>query len=347
MDLLQSVRHILYADHFVSTQKAKEERRNQQGIALIAMGASAIMSLLNLRQGSFAMLGATTISAIFLYIGYLVSKYKHRDAFLKWIFYILLVVIFTSYTVMGGNEGFSALWLIVGAYAVMIGIDLKAGFLISLYYLIMLVLLFNGPLSFLLQFDYNKTFRLRFPFLYAINFAFATFIAIRIRMYQYELLLKQQELEHLSTVDLSTGLMNRNNFIQKTLCFPCSDLKTLLAVFIDVNGLHEINNRDGHDAGDKMLCYVADLCKEYFPNDSIFRMGGDEFLIICRNADRDHTVLTAKRLFDAVEQAGYSISYGIEMQKSDFDLNKLVKDADAKMIEFKRNYYKSKNIKNR
>lgn len=347
MKLVETVKHILYADSFVSKQKADDEHRNQRGIALIAAAAFAIMSLLNIKQGSFFMLATTEVSAVFLIIGYLISRYKNHSAFLRVIFYIIFIVIFTAYTVMGGNDGFAVLWLVIATYAVMIAIDFKAGFLIGLYYLIMLLLVFVGPLSFVLQYEYNPTFLLRFPFLYAINFAFATYIIIRIRLYQYELILKQRELEYLNTTDLSTGLMNRNSFIQAERTFPCDGLNSLSAVFIDVNGLHEVNNRKGHDTGDRMLCAIAELCRKRFPNDSIYRMGGDEFLILCRNAKEETVLAAAQELFDSVEQAGYSISFGVATQKSNFDLNEIMKQADARMIKFKGEYYKRINREKR
>lgn len=343
MNLLDIIKHILYADNFVSRHKAEDEHRNQRGIALIAAAAFAVMSVLNIKQQSYLMLATTSISAVFLVIGYLVSRYKDNSLFLRMIFNSIFVVVFTSYTVIGGNDGFAVLWLITATYAVMIAIDFKSGFIISSYYLIMLLLVFLGPLSSILQYEYNQTFMLRYPFLYAINFAFATYIIIRVRLYQYELLIKQQELEHLSIVDLSTGLMNRNYFIQYELSVKYDNLQTLSAVFIDVNGLHEVNNREGHDAGDKMLCSIAALCKKYFPAHSVYRMGGDEFLILCKNTEEHQVTAALQGLLSAVEQVGYSVSYGLEVQKSEFDLSKLVKDADYKMIEFKKDYYERAN----
>lgn len=347
MRLFGKIKRILHADVFVSKYKAENEHRNQRGIALIAMAAFLVMSVLNIKQHSPAMFVTTSVSALFLLVGYILSRYRNQSAFLRTIFYIIFILIFTSYTIMGGNEGFAALWLVVATYAVMVGIDFKAGFAISLYYLVMLLLVFVGPLSGLLQYEYNKTFLLRFPFLYAINFAFATYIVIRIRTYQYELLLKQQELEHLGTVDLSTGLMNRNHFIQCEKVFQYHHLKTLSAVFIDVNGLHEINNRKGHDVGDQMLCCVADLCKKCFKEDAIYRMGGDEFLVICENKEGAEVARLAQQLYDEIEREKYSISYGIETQDSAFDLDALVKNADTKMIQFKREYYERMNRTNR
>lgn len=341
MRVIEKIREIIYIDSFVSEHRAEDEHRVQRGIALIASLAFAVMSLLNVKEGSYLMLATTAGSSICLLIGYSFCRNKNRCALLKSIFYIIFIVVFTAYTVLGGNEGFASLWLITATYAVMIAIDFKAGFLISLYYLLVLLLVFVGPLSGVLQYAYNPTFLLRFPFLYAINFAFATYIVVCSRRYQYDLFLKQKELERLSSLDLSTGLQNRNHFIQYEQGFSGTALSSLSAVFIDVNGLHQINNRDGHDAGDRMLCAVADLCKAHFSDSAVYRMGGDEFLIISENLG-EHTVkAAAKALYGAVQQAGYSISYGVETQVGDFDLNTLVKNADEKMILHKKAYYQS------
>lgn len=340
MKVWNAIMQVLYRDAYVSARKAEEESRNQRGIALISCVAFLVMSLLNIMQESYIMLATTGGSALFLLIGYFLSKFKHNDLFLRMVYYTIFMVVFTAYTLKGGNDGFAALWLVIATYAVMSTIDFKMGFVISCYYMLMLLLLFVGPLQHLLQFAYNQTFMLRFPFFYGINFAFATYIVISSRGYQYQLIIKQQELEQLSMVDLSTGLMNRNYFIQCSPGFVCDPaLKTLLAVFIDVNGLHEINNRDGHAAGDIMLHYIAETCQRYFPQDGVYRMGGDEFLILCKNTDLSEVETKISRLLQAVDEAGYSISYGIAMQEKDYDITRLITDADERMIAYKKAYY--------
>lgn len=344
MRVWNAIREVIYRDAYVSARKAEEEARNQRGIALIACAAFLVMSLLNIMQKSYIMLVTTAGSAVFLLIGYFMSKYRHNGLFLRMVYYVIFIVVFTAYTLKGGNDGFAALWLVIATYAVMSTIDFKMGFIISCYYLLMLLLLFVGPLQHLLQFAYNPTFLLRFPFFYGTNFVFATYIVISSRGYQYQLIIKQQELERLSMVDLSTGLMNRNYFIQ---CSPgfVSDpaVKSLLAVFIDVNGLHEINNRDGHAAGDSMLRYIADTCRRHFPQDGVYRMGGDEFLIICKNTDLPEVEIRIDQLLQAIDEAGYSISYGIAMQEKDYDITSLITDADERMIAYKKAYYAQHN----
>jgi diguanylate cyclase (GGDEF)-like protein len=252
---------------------------------------------------------------------------------------VVFLVVLTFFTVIGGNEGFAILWLLLAPYIAMIVVDIKNGFFISLYYLIMLMMLFWGPLQFVLQYEYNAMFRLRFPFLYMVDFAFATFIASRIRKYQYQLLLNQQELERISFIDMTTGLLNRNSFSRYQADFQQEEQESLSAVFIDVNGLHEVNNKLGHAAGDHMLYEIANLCKEFFPKDMVYRMGGDEMLIVCKNRAHNQVLANAEKLSEAVDGAGYSVSYGVETQTDIFDLDKLVNAADRHMLECKEAYY--------
>ena len=85
--------------------------------------------------------------------------------------------------------------------------------------------------------------------------------------------------------DALTNLGNRNRF-EKTIQafeFDKHGCGTLGCIYIDVNGLHEINNHLGHQAGDRMLKTISDIFLEYFDSQDIFRIGGDEFVILCKN----------------------------------------------------------------
>lgn len=347
MKPLNAIRHFLYIDRCVSEYTAEDERKNQEGVALIAAASFAIMSLLNVKQASFVMLGTTIFGAAFFVLGYLFSHYMRKPALLRAAYYITYLVVFTSYTIMGGNDGFAVLWLVIATYAVMISVDFRTGFFISLYYLVILLLLFLGPLSYLLRYDYNQTFMLRFPFLYLINFAFAAYISIRIRTYQYELLLKREELVALSTMDLSTGVKNRNGFIRDMEHLKNDEVESLVVVYIDINGLHEINNRFGHAAGDEVLVTAARLYQSHFPKDFVYRMGGDEFLILCKDSTETDVWKVMLRLMEEAEHNSFSFSFGVDMQTAPFDLDEIIKRADSKMMDAKNRYYTDRGQKDR
>ena len=91
-----------------------------------------------------------------------------------------------------------------------------------------------------------------------------------------------QKMKILSTTDLLTGVLNRNAMNNRILENDSTNpIKTPFGVFfIDVNGLKTTNDSRGHQAGDTLLKDVADTLKEIFPEYEIYRVGGDEFLVI-------------------------------------------------------------------
>lgn len=112
-------------------------------------------------------------------------------------------------------------------------------------------------------------------------------------------------------------------------------------VFIDVNGLHELNNRRGHRAGDEMLCFVGRQCVAQFPEAKVFRLGGDEFLLVLERMEQCRVQAGMEELDARVQGAGYSIAYGIEFRRSGFDLESMVIAADNKMLGAKAEHYKN------
>ena len=85
--------------------------------------------------------------------------------------------------------------------------------------------------------------------------------------------------------DPLTGLLNRRRFERDLEWWGRNRPETLTCVYIDVVGLHEINNHLGHKAGDGMLCAVAGAMQRMFPLADTYRIGGDEFVVLWA----DHT----------------------------------------------------------
>lgn len=82
--------------------------------------------------------------------------------------------------------------------------------------------------------------------------------------------------------DKATGLYNKNKFIKYLNDFDKHNNKYdfITCFFIDINGLHDINNLYGHQIGDDYILKVASSIKEEFKKEevSLFRIGGDEFV---------------------------------------------------------------------
>ena len=151
--------------------------------------------------------------------------------------------------------------------------------------------------------------------------------------------LSVKEWERLWRLDLNTGLENRNAYIQLLHDFAIVPGQTLTCIYIDVNGLHELNNRYGHEAGDQMLNLVAEELQESFPSAYLYRLGGDEFLVVAEGLAEDVALNRLQLIKTRLARQQYSISAGIEHDESGRPLEEVVNAADKKMLADKREYY--------
>ena len=144
-----------------------------------------------------------------------------------------------------------------------------------------------------------------------------------------------------SHYDTTTGLLNRNAYNSYVDMFDDKSVKSIACVYIDVNGLHEYNNTYGHQAGDKMLTIVAGIMKKYFANNDIFRIGGDEFVVMCEDISMKEIAEKVRNFRVAVKKKYIHIAVGIEWRNEKIDINKIIKSADEKMYQDKKHFYKT------
>lgn len=143
----------------------------------------------------------------------------------------------------------------------------------------------------------------------------------------------------LSETDLLTGLKNRNSFEQNLKEYPDQCKKNIVCVYADVNGLHEVNNSKGHEAGDRMLQFVANRISDKFGMPYTYRIGGDEFVAFAFDKDNDMNVIIDS-ITSEVEKAGYHVSIGYAVcKRSGVDMDELVKAAEAEMFAAKKEFY--------
>lgn len=155
----------------------------------------------------------------------------------------------------------------------------------------------------------------------------------------YENLIAYRKIEEMGTMDYNTGVKSRNSYLKYVARFREAPPESLSVVFIDVNGLHEYNNTYGHEAGDQVLLFIATALKKWFDPQSVYRMGGDEFLVLLENPDPEQVEEAVRGAEKEIEEAGYHIAVGVETRDSDIDVEEMVKEADRKMYENKENYY--------
>ncbi len=121
-----------------------------------------------------------------------------------------------------------------------------------------------------------------------------------------------ERLTQLATHDPLTGLLNRNGLDEAlNRHFGIRPARPLVLLQVDVDHFKRINDVHGHAAGDSVLRGVADtLVGQLRGADFVARLGGEEFLVGCDTADRNHAAGLAERLRRAVSEARHSVPEG-------------------------------------
>lgn len=152
----------------------------------------------------------------------------------------------------------------------------------------------------------------------------------------------------LSETDLLTGLCNRNSYEQKLEAYSSMCDHVLSCVYVDVNGLHEMNNTKGHAAGDKMLQFVGKTLQKEFGEKNSFRIGGDEFVALVSDEREESIREKVDRIQLKVEEKSYHVSIGYSVgSTSEKDVSLLISTAEKRMYEAKQLFYKQKGIDRR
>ena len=163
-----------------------------------------------------------------------------------------------------------------------------------------------------------------------------------------EQLRRRQELLDTMNRDALTSLYNRLKF-KEDLAELCgkSSSHNFTCLYIDVNGLHELNNLLGHQKGDDMLCCVADTLKKYFPDDRVYRIGGDEFVVLSTRLSKSEVERAIAKVRRDLRRDNYEISVGVESGACGENVERIVEAAEVAMRNDKADYYMRKGDRRR
>ena len=176
------------------------------------------------------------------------------------------------------------------------------------------------------------------PFIIGKDYAqlFCTTLAISVFVYYVFLILR------VTKKDPLTGLLNRQAYYSDIANEP-EEITALVS--IDMNGLKIINDTEGHTAGDTAISTIANCFRRAAKrNQMVYRVGGDEFVILCRKATEDDVIALTGRIHEHVNATRYSCSVGYSFSPDGRkSIDELLRESDANMYAEKQLYYESNN----
>ena len=137
-------------------------------------------------------------------------------------------------------------------------------------------------------------------------------IQLKLRRLTKNLQVMNEELTEMAITDSLTGAFNRRHFMQSAQ----SELEKLhqhehsvCTIMLDIDNFKSINDRFGHDIGDRVLLHVSNLCKNILRLNDIFgRMGGEEFAVLLPDTDLEKASEIATRLCRILSESVIEIS---------------------------------------
>jgi diguanylate cyclase (GGDEF)-like protein len=181
-----------------------------------------------------------------------------------------------------------------------------------------------------------------FPFVYGSDFSkvFCPTLGIALFIYYVFEILQQTKKDSL------TGLLNRNAF-ETDISNNTEDITALIS--LDMNGLKVLNDTQGHHAGDEALLTLA-LCinRALKSRQYAYRIGGDEFAIICRKASEEDVSALVSRIKSNISETKYYCSIGFCYCEDEArDIEDMLQKSDMMMYDDKKCYYAENNLKSR
>ncbi|WP_072524557.1 bifunctional diguanylate cyclase/phosphodiesterase [Clostridium sp. Marseille-P3244] len=152
----------------------------------------------------------------------------------------------------------------------------------------------------------------------------------------------QKQQEYLSYHDDLTGLLNRNSLVDYFSSVKAEDLKSLGALSVDINGLKNFNKEFGREYGDEVVIRVGEVLAEYFHSGSVYRLTGDEYLVLVENTSYEDFTKQIYAVHTKLDNISLGLaSMGYAWEKVSIEVDKLVNNAEVMMREEKKKYYKN------
>jgi len=143
----------------------------------------------------------------------------------------------------------------------------------------------------------------------------------------------------LSNVDSLTQVFNRNKYTSDYSILLKTNLRKTSVIFVDLDNLKTVNDSFGHALGDKLIKATAKILKESFPTGNIYRIGGDEFVIVCEDTPYDDISNSINIMQERMTAGKIFCSYGISYREINGKFSDMLNDAEREMYIYKRRHH--------
>ena len=154
------------------------------------------------------------------------------------------------------------------------------------------------------------------------------------------------QLKALNQTDMLTGVMNHNALntrVDELNRTPGAVSDSMGIIFADMNGLKYVNDHLGHLAGNLLLKNAAMILQSTFVGEEIYRVGGDEFLVLLKNtseAELQQKIAEIKKKSELFENVSFAAGY--HMMNEGEEMRAALSQADAWMYQDKEEFYRKK-----
>ncbi len=342
---------LLFLVNYVRSLILNDELRQQfmfKWMNIILSCVSLFMTVVNIFTKEWPLMYSTLIFGLATLLNVLIVHLKPRlQLVIRILFFLEVGALLLFFTITGHPDGFSVLWLCLIPSFVLCIFGRKQGSIICGIAFLIVIFLFWIPVGTnLLQYDYNPTFLLRFPFLFLAIYLLSLFIETIRAETQKQLYKIETKYKFLYRHDALTNLYNRYGF-NETIhqIFLNNDISKLSLMIFDIDNFKMINDKYGHDIGDEVLKKMASVMKEIFCEHTFYsRWGGEEFtaLLTCDHDPLEMAELLRKTIDERVwkienYEVHITISIGLCIVENKQSINPamLIKIADKCLYQAK------------
>lgn len=145
---------------------------------------------------------------------------------------------------------------------------------------------------------------------------------------------------HNANHDALTGLLNRSSYDDYIHNFVSDNVDAMAVIMGDVNSLKEVNRIQGYHTGDNYIKRFANLLQSTFSENPVFRLNGDEFMVLAENMGQQEIEQKIKVIKKTVEDDNlFTVTLGFAWDNIEKNLDELVETATQVVKVNKERYY--------